>query len=317
MKQAKIAITHASGLIAEVLLQQMAESGIAADSVVLLDQEQQAGQRLGYGDSYLTVINQYEYDYEDLIAVCLLQADAELEALLQHADCYVLGHQLQQQQPLVFVSDPAQPPALPPAPALIRVAGAQLSNLLSVIQPIHAGYGIKSLQLVNVESAALYGKSAVDELAAQTVNLLNSRDIVSEIFPMQLAFNMIPTAADGDFAAQLPELLAAPGLACSAQSLVTASFYGLAQAVSLQLAAPVQLDQLENQLQQLAGVKLLDQPASPLTHCASGTDVLIIDLQQPQNDSNRLQFWILADAVRNGLIQNYQNILEILLKFHL
>ncbi len=317
MNEPRIAITHASGLIAEALLQQLAESGLAPDSVVLLDLEQRAGQRLAYGDSYLTVFNQYEYDYEDLLAVCLLQQDPELEALLQHADCYVLGDELDAGHPALFVAEPSQPPELPAAPAMLRVANAQLSTLLQVIQPIHAWFGVDSVQVVNVESAAMYGKSAVDELASQTVNLLNSRDVDSEIFPMQLAFNMITTSTDEDFTAQLPGLLAKPDLVCSVQGIVTASFYGLAQAVSLQLAAPATRQELENRLQRRFAVKLDNQPASPLTHCSSGTELLINDLHQPQNDNNRLQFWILADAVRNGLIQNYQNILEILLKFHL
>jgi hypothetical protein len=54
-----------------------------------------------------------------------------------------------------------------------------------------------------------------------------------------------------------------------------------------------------------------------LTDCKTGSDVLISGLYQPQNDFNRLQFWIVADSVRNGLIQNYQNMLEILLKSYL
>ena len=108
MPDSRIAITHASSLIADALLQQMSESGIAADSVVLLDQEQHAGQRLAYGSSYLTVLNQYEYDYEDVIAVCLLQQDAELESLLKHADCYVLGHHLDNQHKTFFASDSEQ-----------------------------------------------------------------------------------------------------------------------------------------------------------------------------------------------------------------
>ncbi len=317
MDNPRIAITHASGLIAEALIEQLVESGLAADSVVLLDQEQLAGQRLAYGDNYLTVFNQYEYDYEDLLAVCLLQQDPELEGLLKHADCYVLGHQLDNHHPLLFVADPQQPPELPPAPAMLRPAGAQLANLLQVIQPIHAWYGIESVQLVNVESAAFYGKSAVDELASQTVNLLNSRDVDSEIFPMQLAFNMIPTSTNEDFTAQLPGLLAKPDLKISAQSIVTASFYGLAQGVSLQLASPASLKEVAKRLQQLSGIMVANQPVSPLTHCTAGTELLINYLYQPQNDNNRLQFWLLTDAVRNGLIQNYQNILEILLKFHL
>ncbi len=317
MPDPRIAITHASSLIAEALLQQLSASAIAADSVVLLDREQQAGQRLAYGSSYLTVLNQYEYDYEDLLAVCLLQPDPELEGLLKHADCYVLGHHLDSQYQTVFALDAGQALQIPGSPAFLRVADAQLSSLLTVIQPIHDQYGILSMQLVFVESAGLYGQPAIDELASQTVNLLNSREANSQFFPLQLAFNMIPADGQQDMPVQLQQLLKTPGLKCSVQAIVTASFYGLAISVSLELDSGIDRAMLESRLQELPGINLINEAASPLTHCNVGTGLLINYLQQPQNDTNRLQFWILTDAVRNGLIQNYQNILEILLKFHL
>lgn len=83
MEQLKLAVTHASSLLAEALLERMAKTGIKADSIVLLDQQQQAGNRLSFGGTYLTVLDQHEYDYDDLTAVLLLEPDAELENLLQ------------------------------------------------------------------------------------------------------------------------------------------------------------------------------------------------------------------------------------------
>ncbi|MDQ7010569.1 MAG: hypothetical protein Q9M29_01985, partial [Mariprofundaceae bacterium] len=74
----KIAITHASGLLAEALLASMADSAIDSQQVVLLDQSALAGNRLAYGSTYLDVQDQLDFDYEDLMAVLLMEPDAEL-----------------------------------------------------------------------------------------------------------------------------------------------------------------------------------------------------------------------------------------------
>src|SRR5210317_1365301 len=108
--QAKIAVTFASGLLAGALIEQMVKAGISSDSIVLLDETEQAGARLGYGETYLTTLDQYEYDYEDLIAVLLLQPDDELEGLFQHADFYVISHHASDElSPELFIGPTAAP----------------------------------------------------------------------------------------------------------------------------------------------------------------------------------------------------------------
>ena len=44
----KIALSHASGIVAEAILEKLPESGIAPDSLVLLDHESNAGKRIAY-----------------------------------------------------------------------------------------------------------------------------------------------------------------------------------------------------------------------------------------------------------------------------
>ena len=317
MKSSKIAVTHASGLLAEALLERMAESGIKSDSVILLDREQQAGNRLSYGDTYLTVEDQYEYDYEDLAAVLLLEPDAELESLLQHADCFVISHHVDKVNNSVFTPEITEESNLPEQPCTLKLASAELSTLLLVTKVIENNFGLKSLNVVNVFSSSFYGKTGVEELASQTISLLNSQDAKSTIFPLQLAFNMIPDGDESIVEEQLVSALQADDLKCSVQNILVPAFHGLSISVSLKMNSEVDIEKISSLLNEQQGIRIVEQTISPLTDCKTGSDVLISGLYQPQNDFNRLQFWIVADSVRNGLIQNYQNMLEILLKSYL
>lgn len=309
MTQPLIAITHASSLLAEVLIQQMAESGIKSDSVVLLDTNEEAGSRLAYADTYLTVGDQYEYDYEDLTAVLLLEADAELESLLQHCDSYVISHHLDQNREGLFLPSSD----LPPKPAMIKLPSPEIATLMMVINPLMQTSAIKSLQTVNVLSAALYGKSGIEQLATQTINLLNSKEAENSLFPLQLAFNMLPVASNAELEYQLSTAIGSD-IHCSINNILVPAMHGMALSVSVELGEEISSAEVVKIFGAIDGVVLSNQPVSPLTHCQNGTDIIIFDLNQSKKDAKRLHFWIIADSVRNGLMQNYLNMLEILLK---
>ncbi len=314
MEQLKLAVTHASSLLAEALLERMAKTGIKADSIVLLDQQQQAGNRLSFGGTYLTVLDQHEYDYDDLTAVLLLEPDAELENLLQHADCFVISHFVDGHNQEIFTPGVS---VLPDQPCAVKLTSAELSNLLLVVNPIHSNYAVNSLNAVNILSSAFYGKTGVDELASQTISLLNSQDVKSNVFPLQLAFNMIPLESSALLEDQLTSAMQNHAMSCSVQNILVPAFHGLSIAVSLETAERMDLQEVTDLLSEQQGIKIEQQAISPLTDCKKGSFVIITGLHQPQKDINRLQFWIVADSVRNGLIQNYLNMLEILLKSYL
>ncbi len=318
MNPQKIAVTHASSLLAQSLLAMMASSGIDPDSVVLLDVEEQAGNRLAYGKTHITALDQQAYDYEDLLAVLLLEQDDGLEDLLQHAECYVVSHYDDDSSDVHFFAELKDIDDLPAAPASIKMASAELSTLASILRPLErGGIELKSLQVVNVLSASRWGQPGVDELASQTIDLLNGRNVSANRFPMQIAFNMIPQTVAGKEASRLAALLGIPGLNCTMQNILVPAFYGLCIAVALESREDMDVKALKEQLGSLAWITLADDIVSPYTECNKDNKSIIFGLNHPQNDTKRLQFWIITDSVRNGLINNYRNLMDFLLNSHL
>ncbi len=310
MSGSRIALTHASSLLAEAIIQKMVESGVSPDSVVLLDGAEGSDGRLAFGDTYLPVLDQYEFDFEGLSAVLLLQADDELQDLLQHAECHVLTHIGSTADDTIFVH--GSDVALPEAPTRVQVASAELTTLYEVVAPINRLGDIEAVSVTNVLSASMFGKPGIDELAGQTIALLNSREVESAVFPMQIAFNMMPIDRGSHYPAQLAALLGQPGLSCTVHNLLAPAFHGLAIAVTLDLAEASDMQQLEKVLRGCPGLQLASQPVSPHTHCRKGFDIQVFGLASAQNDAKRLQFWIMADGIRNGLVKNYLNAIQVL-----
>ena len=306
----KLALTHASSLLAEVLLEQFAESGLTPDSLILLDVEDRYGVRLGYADTHLTVHNQYEYDYEGLDAVFLLAHDVELESMLAYADCAVISHAFgpESNAPLF---DLALFDERPPH-GLNRIPRAEIATVMSVLGPIVDEFQIRSVHVVNILSAALFGQKAVESLATQTVSLLNSRDAERGPFDLQLAFNMLPQAMDSGHEQELQESLGGE-LLTSASTIIVPALHGMVQSVNIEFDSGVETAALEKLVDSLENVRLEREPVSPFTHCRHGTSMVIYDLHHPQKDAKRLHFWIIADSIRNGLVQNYLKVKDVLL----
>ena len=80
-----IALSHASGLAAEAILEKLPESGITPDSLVLLDHEANVGKRLPFAGGYLGIQDQLQFDLSSCALLLMPEADVEMEvAALNH-----------------------------------------------------------------------------------------------------------------------------------------------------------------------------------------------------------------------------------------
>ena len=90
-----IALSHASGIAAEAILEKLPESGITPDSLVLLDHDSNVGKRLPYADGYLSLQDQYKFDLSNCALLLMPEADAEMESLAQSQGFQLLSPSLE------------------------------------------------------------------------------------------------------------------------------------------------------------------------------------------------------------------------------
>merc|ERR1711879_1037235 len=65
-------------------------------------------------------------------------------------------------------------------------------QMLVALKPIQDAVGIERINVCTYQSVSGAGKSAMEELAKQTADLLSVREITPEAFSRQIAFNAIP-----------------------------------------------------------------------------------------------------------------------------
>jgi len=310
----RIAISHASGIAAEAILEKLPESGIEPDSLFLLEHEANAGKRLAFAGSHLTLQDQHTFDFSSCALVLMPEADAEIEAAALGQGCLLLSHAIERDGPALFMTDAGMQPDISYSETSLRLAGAELSCLLPVLLQLNRNQPVAQLNITLMRSAEFHGKPGVDELASQTINLLSGREARASVFPQQMAFNIFPEAVDTRLNSDLRQFLGTISYSPMLQTLNVPIFHGFAAAVQLRFESEVVLEDCRKLLAALDSVVINKGSASPISDCNQSFSCVISQLEQVPNQASSLQFWMIADPMRYGLANNYVNLTEFLLK---
>jgi len=309
-----IALSHASSVAAEAILEKLPQSGITSDSLVLLDHDANIGKRLPFADGYLSLQDQYKFDLSNCALLLMPEADAEMESLALSQGCLLLSHTLASDSPALFVAEGGPQPDLAYTQTSLRLAGAELSSLLPVLLELNQVAPIEHINITLLRSAEFQGRAGVDELASQTVNLLNTRAVEPSVYAQQIAFNLLPEMADPLLEKDIRDFLGNNSYSIALQTVNVPIFHGLAAAVQLRFASNISLEGCKTRLAGLANMTVKKGLVSPISDCNQSFSCIISLLEQAPNQPTDLQFWVITDPMRYGLANNYVNVTDFLLK---
>ncbi len=313
----RIALAHAGSPVAEAVLEKLAATGYPADALVLLDVEMRAGARLRYGKASLTTQTQADFEFDDCALLLLPEDDAELARRAEAAGCLVVGHRLADEAELFHLDAGGETTPPPVGSTRLRLVGPATACLIPVLHALGGLAPLRGISTVLLYSAEFRGKAGVDELATQTIDLLNSREAHAGVFPARLAFDLLAEANDPRVGADLARLTGLDGDAISVQSVSVPVFHGLAAALQLRFTEAVDPSACLSRLAKLDGVNIGQQAFSTLSDCHHARSCAISHVEQAPTQPTSLQFWMLADPIGYGLATNYVNVSDFLLNSYL
>lgn len=200
-----------------------------------------------------------------------------------------------------------------PAPAL---AVARLLKVLSAV-----GGGVTQAEAFVTLPVALAGKPGVDELVNQSRGLFNMEPPDPEVFPLQIAFNVIPQMDDathryspGRLSAMVRDQLSLPATGFTVAWAPL--FFGAATALHVRLGEPVGVMDLRQALKRQEGICVMesDIPAgnpTPATDSAESADIF---LGQVRVEENNVRLWLVYDPLRleaEQMVSAVENWIEI------
>jgi aspartate-semialdehyde dehydrogenase len=325
-----LALIGATGMVGESILSALEESTLKPHELFLLDGEEGAGERVRHrGKEYIVQpVEGFDFSRAD---VTIFADSRELSAAYARnaaaAGSYVIdasGHfRADATVPLVLPGVNPQVLEAATGTGLVALPSAATAQLVAVLKPLQEAVGIQRVDVTAMLAVSELGKAGVDELSSQAVSLFNMREVKSELFPQQVAFNAVPqageigsngaSALEQEMVEECRTLLGDETLPIHLTALWLPVFFGHSLVVHLQLAAPIELPEVERILAKNPAIELGQAPSAAKS-AVNSEKIFVGRLRLASDDPLRLQLWIVADNVRFGVARSVIEIAEILEK---
>lgn len=194
----------------------------------------------------------------------------------------------------------AEHPALPVAG--IAEVDATAEVVARVLRVLDAVAGVNSAEAFVALPVAIAGKVGVDELSTQTRGLFNLDMPDPEVFPLQIAFNLMPLGnaeSDTQWGEATARLLGKP-IDIGYTRIQAPLFFGAVVALHVRTEQAPDLGKLRAAFSHAEGVTLMetDLPAgmpTPATDASDSDDVFIGRIEA---GNRRLKLWLVFDPIR-------------------
>jgi aspartate-semialdehyde dehydrogenase len=232
-----------------------------------------------------------------------------------------------------FRMDPRVPLVIPEInPEALRqhqgfIANPNCSTIITLmpLAPLHKAARIRRLIASTYQAVSGTGSAAIKELEAQAHAWAAGEPLKAEVYPHQIAFNVIPSVGSfkddsGESTEEIKmrnethKILGDPAIRVATTTARVPVFNGHSVAVNVEFEKPLSVAQARELLAHAPGVKLVDDPKNavyPLPVNASGNfDVLVGRLRKDQSCDNGLVLWCAGDNIWKGAAQNAIQIAE-------
>ena len=333
MKQFKVAVVGATGAVGETMLALLAERKFPVSKLVALASERSAGGEVAFGNNEVIVHDLATFDPAG-IDIALFSAGSEVSK--QYAPKFAAAGAVVIDNSSAFRRDDdvplvvaeVNPEALRNRPrGIIANPNCSTMQMLVALGPIHRAVGIERINVATYQSVSGTGRRALEELGRQTAGLLNFHSVEPEVYPVQIAFNVIPhggdfldngyTSEEMKLLWETRKILGDDRIGVNATVVRVPVFYGHSEAVAIETRDKLTAADARELLRKAPGIELVDEPVAggyptPVTH-ASGTDPVYVgrireDLSHPRG----LNLWIVADNIRKGAALNAIQIAELI-----
>lgn len=211
---------------------------------------------------------------------------------------------------------------------IVSIPNCTTTPLVMALKPLLDAAGVKRVVVTTFQSVSGTGAAAMDELMDQTKDLMAFRDVKAEVYPYQIAFNLLPHIGSfndgGDcseevkIAKETRKILGTPALRVTATTVRVPVLRCHSEAINVELEKPLKPNEARAALAAMPGVIVYDDPVKklyPMPLDATGKDEVYIGrVREDESITNGLNLWVVSDNLRKGAALNAIQIAECLIK---
>jgi len=335
-KTVNVVIVGATGAVGEAMLEILEERDFPVGELYLLASSRSAGKRLMYKGKSILVQDLAEFDFSQA-QIGLFSAGGSLSEeyapKAAAAGCVVIDNtsHFRNDDDIPLVVPEVNPEAIADYKQRGIIANPNCSTIqmLVALQPIRHAVGISRINVATYQAVSGTGKEAIEELATQTAALLNGREVKTDVYPKQIAFNALPhidvfmdngyTREEMKMVWETRKIFADPEIQVNPTCVRIPVFFGHSEAVHIETKSKITAENVIALLKKAPGVKVVDgrkDGAYPtaVTEGAGKDPVYVGRIREDISCANGINLWVVSDNVRKGAALNSIQIAEILLK---
>jgi len=332
VKKYTVGILGATGLVGREIIGILLKRHFPIEKVVLLASARSAGSVQSVGDQSVTVqeVTPEAFDEIDIL-FSSAGGNVSREWVPQAVahNCVVIDNtsafRMEENVPLVVPEVNAE--ALKKHQGLIANPNCSTAQLVVALQPLHQAFEIQRLVVSTYQAVSGAGNQAVQELYMQTEQALSGQQVIPQVLPKTIAFNLIPfigsflesgyTDEEMKMTHEVHKIMGSEIPTCATCIRVPVA-NGHSESVNIEFKQPVTVEQVHETLKRAPGIVIQDDLQLrhfPTPQDISGTDPVYVGrVRQDVSHPNGINLWVVADNLRKGAALNAVQIAESLIE---
>ncbi len=328
-KEYVVAVVGATGAVGNEMIQTLEQRDFPVEKLRLFASERSEGKTLEFQGSEVNVEALKDDSFKG-IDIALFSAGAERSKtwapIARDSGCVVVDNSSQ------WRMDPKIPLVVPEVNShdlkwhkgIIANPNCSTIQMVVVLKPIHDAAKIKRVVVTTFQSVSGTGKKAMDELLQQTTDLLNFRDIKCNVYPHQIAFNVLPhidkflengyTKEEMKMVNETKKIMGDNSIKLTATTVRVPVFRCHSESLNIETEKKITPNEIRSILSKAAGIVVFDAPEKnvyPLPVSIAGKDETYVGrIRQDESIENGINMWIVADNLRKGAALNAVQIAE-------
>ena len=338
-KKVDVAVVGATGAVGETMLEILHQRNFPVGKVYALASARSAGSTVNFGNKSLIVEDLAEFDFSK-VQIGLFSPGASVSAeyapKAAAAGCVVVDNtsQFRYDDDVPLVVPEVNPEAVADYKNRGIIANPNCSTIqmMVALKPIYDAVGITRINVCTYQAVSGSGKPAMDELAKQTAALLNGRPVEAEVYPKQIAFNVLPqidvfqdngyTKEEMKMVWETKKIMGDNDILVNPTAVRVPVFFGHSEAIHIETRDKMTAEQCKELLADAEGIVLLDEHQdggypTAVTEASGQDPVYVGRIREDISHPKGLNLWVVADNVRKGAALNSVQIAEVLVDKYL
>jgi aspartate-semialdehyde dehydrogenase len=338
-KEYDVAVVGATGAVGETMVSILEQRKFPVRNLYPLASSRSAGSKIQFNGKNVTVQDLANFDFSKA-QVGLFSAGGSISAdyapKAAEAGCVVIDNtshfRYDDDIPLVVPECNAHAIANYKNRGIIANPNCSTIQMLVALKPIHDAVGIERINVATYQAVSGTGKEAIEELAKQTADLLNIKEIKAEVYPKQIAFNALPqidvfqdngyTKEEMKMVWETKKIFEDAAILVNPTAVRIPVFFGHSEAIHIETREKITAEKARELLEAAPGVEVMDkhEPGgypTAVTEAAGKDPVYVGRIREDISHPRGLNLWVVADNVRKGAALNSVQIAEILVKEYL